>query len=197
MCVCVCVGSHLSSLHLLALLCFQKAGRGIWLLALLKLCPVPLAKFLAYTGLAKRLSFFFQIAPRSLTEVVNELTDNKDLRAVFTYIFGTYGGVDSADTMPLADGSAHCVCLWCAGNMPKDASFAMHGVLVTHYLNGAWYPKGGASEIAYHMIPIIEKAGGAVLVRAPVNRILFTSAKEACGECFHRLRGCCEFSSGG
>ncbi|KAF6720952.1 putative all-trans-retinol 13,14-reductase [Oryzias melastigma] len=31
------------------------------------------------------------------------------------------------------------------------------------------------------MIPIVEKAGGAVLVRAPVNRILFNSAKEACG----------------
>ena len=59
----------------------------------------------------------------------------------------------------------------------------MHSLLVTHYLNGAWYPKGGASEIAYHMIPIIEKAGGAVLVRAPVNRILFNDAKEAYGEC--------------
>lgn len=65
--------------------------------------------------------------------------------------------------------------------MPKDSSFAMHSLLVSHYLNGAWYPKGGASEIAYHMIPIIEKAGGAVLVRAPVNRILFNDANEAYG----------------
>lgn len=59
----------------------------------------------------------------------------------------------------------------------------MHSLLVSHYLNGAWYPKGGASEIAYHMIPIIEKAGGAVLARAPVNRILFNEAKEAYGGC--------------
>lgn len=58
----------------------------------------------------------------------------------------------------------------------------MHSLLVRHYLNGAWYPKGGASEIAYHMIPIIEKAGGAVLVRAPVNRILLNDAKEAVGK---------------
>lgn len=57
----------------------------------------------------------------------------------------------------------------------------MHSLLVSHYLNGAWYPKGGASEIAYHMIPIIEKAGGAVLVRAPVNRILFNDSNEAYG----------------
>uniref|UniRef100_A0A8C5HFC7 All-trans-retinol 13,14-reductase n=1 Tax=Gouania willdenowi TaxID=441366 RepID=A0A8C5HFC7_GOUWI len=135
----------------------KKVGRGIWLLALLKTCPVPLAKFVVYTGLAKRLSFFFQMSDRSLTDVVNELTENKDLRAVFTYIFGTYG------------------------NMPKDSSFSMHSLLVGHYLNGAWYPKGGASEIAYHMIPIVEQAGGAVLVRAHVNRILFNAANEACG----------------
>ncbi|CAL8274400.1 unnamed protein product [Lota lota] len=135
----------------------KKAGKGIWLLAFLKICPLPLAKFLVYTGLANRLSFFFKMASRSLTDVVNELTENKDLRAVFAYIFGTYGSI------------------------PKDTSFSMHSLLVRHYWNGAWYPKGGASEIAYHMIPIVEKAGGAVLVRAPVNRILFNGANEACG----------------
>ncbi|KAL2101213.1 hypothetical protein ACEWY4_002974 [Coilia grayii] len=135
----------------------KKCGRGVWAMALIKLLPSPLAKFLVYTGLAKRFFIFFQMASRSLTEVVNGLTENKDLRAVFCYIFGTYG------------------------NMPKNASFSMHSLLVCHYLHGAWYPKGGASEIAYHMIPIIEKAGGAVLVRAPVNRILFNEANEAIG----------------
>nr|XP_046187969.1 all-trans-retinol 13,14-reductase-like [Oncorhynchus gorbuscha] len=135
----------------------KKAGRSVWFLCLLKLVPVPLAKFLVYTGLANRLSFFFRMASRSVTEVVNELTENNDLRAVFSYVFGTYG------------------------NMPKDGSFSMHSLLVCHYLTGAWYPIGGASEIAYHMIPIIEKAGGAVLVRAPVNRILFNDNNEAIG----------------
>jgi len=61
----------------------------------------------------------------------------------------------------------------------------MHSLLLCHFMNGAWYPKGGASEIAYHMIPIIEKAGGAVLVRAPVNRILLNDAKEAIGNTSH------------
>uniref|UniRef100_A0A1A7XQJ3 All-trans-retinol 13,14-reductase n=1 Tax=Iconisemion striatum TaxID=60296 RepID=A0A1A7XQJ3_9TELE len=135
----------------------KKTGNGAWLLAMLKIFPIPLAKFLIYTGLVKHLSYFFKMAPRRLTDVVNELTQNKDLRAVFSYIFGTYG------------------------NAPKEASFAMHSLLTTHYLNGAWYPKGGSSQIAYHMIPIIEKAGGAVLVRAQVNRILFNQEKEACG----------------
>ncbi|XP_073713191.1 all-trans-retinol 13,14-reductase [Misgurnus anguillicaudatus] len=135
----------------------KKVGDGVWFMVLLKLLPAPLANFLVHTGLANRLSSFFRYASRSLTEVVNELTQNKDLRAVLCYIFGTYGKI------------------------PKDASFSMHCLLVRHYLSGAWYPKGGASEIAYHMIPIIEKAGGAVLVRAPVNRILLNEAKEAIG----------------
>uniref|UniRef100_A0A672RN64 All-trans-retinol 13,14-reductase n=1 Tax=Sinocyclocheilus grahami TaxID=75366 RepID=A0A672RN64_SINGR len=135
----------------------KKVANGVWFMVLLKLLPTPLAKFLVHTGLANRLSSFFRYASRSLTDVVNELTQNKDLRAVMCYIFGTYG------------------------KMPKEASFSMHSLLLCHYLNGAWYPKGGASEIAYHMIPIIEKAGGAVLVRAPVNRILLNDAKEAIG----------------
>ncbi|XP_077475291.1 all-trans-retinol 13,14-reductase-like [Stigmatopora argus] len=134
-----------------------KIGRGVWFLAVLKQLPAFLAELLVRSGLVGYVSPFFKMASRSVTEVIDGLTENKDLRAVFAYIFGTYG------------------------NMPKEASFAMHSLLVTHYLNGAWYPKGGASEIAYHMIPIIEKAGGAVLVRAPVNRILFNEAREACG----------------
>ncbi len=60
-------------------------------MVLLKLIPSPLAKFLVHTGLAVRLSSFFRYASRSLTDVVSELTQNKDLRAVMSYIFGTYG----------------------------------------------------------------------------------------------------------
>ncbi|XP_036445256.1 all-trans-retinol 13,14-reductase-like [Colossoma macropomum] len=135
----------------------KKCGQDVWMMAVLKLMPSLIAKFLVYSGLISRLSYFFRYGPRSLTEVVNGLTQNKDLRAVFCYIFGTYG------------------------NIPKEASFSMHSLLLCHYMPGAWYPKGGASEIAFHMIPIIEKAGGAVLVRAPVNRILLNDAKEAIG----------------
>lgn len=62
-------------------------------MVLLKLLPMPLAKFLVHTGLAKCLSTFFRYASRSLTDVVNELTENKDLRAVLCYIFGTYGEI--------------------------------------------------------------------------------------------------------
>lgn len=48
----------------------------------------------------------------------------------------------------------------------------MHSLIANHYLYGASYPRGGASEIAFHIIPVIEKVGGKVLVRANVSKIL-------------------------
>ena len=57
-------------------------------------------------------------------------------------------------------------------------------MLITHLQRGGSYPVGGASEIAFHMIPIIERAGGRVLVRAPVTNILVDEKGKACGKCF-------------
>ena len=37
---------------------------------------------------------------------------------------------------------------------------------------GSHYPVGGSSEIAYNILPVIEGAGGRVLVRASVTNIL-------------------------
>ncbi|KAJ8364690.1 hypothetical protein SKAU_G00135210, partial [Synaphobranchus kaupii] len=50
-----------------------------------------------------------------------------------------------------------------------------------HYKRGAYYPRGGASEIPFHIIPVIQKSGGNVLVRAPVNRILVNKDGAAYG----------------
>ena len=63
------------------------------------------------------------------------------------------------------------------GTIPKDSPFVMHAMLVNHYMYGASYPRGGASEIALHMIPVIENAGGRVLVRAPVTRLIVDNGK--------------------
>lgn len=57
----------------------------------------------------------------------------------------------------------------------------INALLIHHYKRGAWYPRGGSSEIAFHMIPVIERAGGRVLVRASVSRILLTNGR-ATGE---------------
>lgn len=37
---------------------------------------------------------------------------------------------------------------------------------------GGAYPVGGASEIAFHIIPVVEAAGGRLLVRAEVSAYL-------------------------
>ncbi|XP_006031222.1 all-trans-retinol 13,14-reductase isoform X1 [Alligator sinensis] len=124
---------------------------------ILKLLPLPVAKLLSKTGLLGWFSPFIKMAPRSLSEVVNELTTNEELRAVFCYIFPTYG------------------------TLPSNTSFSLHAILVDHFLKGGWYPSGGASEIAFHTIPIIKRAGGAVLTKAMVQNILLDSEGKAYG----------------
>lgn len=93
----------------------QRAGRGVWAVAVLKQLPAPVAKFLVYSGIANRMSDFFRMAPRSLTDVVNSLTENKDLRAVFSYIFGTYGRWYTA---------MYHSTLWCCNNVMNN--FYLH-----------------------------------------------------------------------
>ena len=55
---------------------------------------------------------------------------------------------------------------------PDEGSFAMHSLLQINYIRANHYPIGGASEIPYNMIPIIEAAGGRVLVRVRVKEII-------------------------
>ncbi|NXK28804.1 RETST reductase, partial [Arenaria interpres] len=135
----------------------KSVGRGTVLVGLLKMLPRALVALLCRSGLLPRLSPFCRLASCSLKEVVEGLTANPELRAVLSYIFPTYGVV------------------------PSKASFSMHSILVNHFLCGAWYPKGGAGEIAFHTIPVIRKTGGNVLGKAPVQRILLDSQGKACG----------------
>ena len=68
------------------------------------------------------------------------------------------------------------------GVPPKDSSFLINALLLHHYKRGAYYPRGGASEFAFNIIPVIRKAGGAVLVRAPVQRVLVDQLGSAYGQ---------------
>lgn len=58
------------------------------------------------------------------------------------------------------------------GVPPAHSAFAIHAQIVAHYLNGAWYPQGGASRIARTFEAGIERAGGAVRVAQQVTQIL-------------------------
>ncbi|XP_059812531.1 all-trans-retinol 13,14-reductase-like isoform X2 [Hypanus sabinus] len=131
--------------------------RQLPLFVIIKMIPLQLARFLIRTGIIHWFTSIFKLASTSLLDVVNDWTKNKDLRAVICYCCGDYGV------------------------MPRDASVVMHAVVAQHYQKGAWYPKGGASEIAFHIIPVIRKSGGDVLVRAPVRRILVNDEGAAYG----------------
>uniref|UniRef100_W5N617 Amine oxidase domain-containing protein n=1 Tax=Lepisosteus oculatus TaxID=7918 RepID=W5N617_LEPOC len=131
------------------------AARKTHYLASLKLVPLWLALFLIKTRLVHCFSSIFRMSATSHTEVLNTLTSNKDLHVIFSYFF--YG-------VP-----------------PKDSSCTINTLLLQHYKRGAYYPRGGASEIPFHIIPVIQKAGGAVLVRAPVQRILVNQEGAAYG----------------
>lgn len=57
------------------------------------------------------------------------------------------------------------------GVPPNDSSILINALLLQHYKRGAYYIKGGASEIPFHIIRTIQKYGGNCLVRAPVTQI--------------------------
>jgi all-trans-retinol 13,14-reductase len=75
------------------------------------------------------------------------------------------------------------------GLPPERSAFLAHAVLVSHYLNGGYYPVGGASAIAQAIIPAIEDAGGKVLVRREVERILLDGKLASGVEARHRKGG--------
>jgi all-trans-retinol 13,14-reductase len=123
------------------------------LLGVMKLAPRWFSRLLVWSGLLKRW-FPVEVLGRSLQEVLDSHFSDPDLKAVLAYAFGDYG------------------------TAPKEASFLMHAILTRHFMYGAYYPRGGASEIAFQIIPTIERAGGRVLVRAPVREILLNDARD-------------------
>ncbi|XP_007947076.1 all-trans-retinol 13,14-reductase [Orycteropus afer afer] len=132
-------------------------SRGVFHAIVLKILPLPVAQLLTKSGLLTRFSPFLHASTQSLSEVLQQLPASPELQAVLSYIFPTYGVT------------------------PSHTTFAMHALLVDHYLKGAFYPRGGSSEIAFHTIPVIQRAGGAVLTRATVQSVLLDSAGKACG----------------
>ena len=66
------------------------------------------------------------------------------------------------------------------GLPPAQSAFALHAMIASHYASGAYYPIGGAGSIASAVRPIIEAAGGQVLLNHSVEEILL-EGKRAVG----------------
>ena len=109
-----------------------------------KALPSPLASL---AGGLMRMPYL-RWAQRTTRAVLSELTRNRELIGVLAAQWGDYG-------LP-----------------PAQSSFAVHAMIVEHYLNGAFYPVGGASSIAAAMVPLIENAGGSVATSAEVAGIV-------------------------
>jgi len=66
--------------------------------------------------------------------------------------------------------------------MPSKTPFVIHAWLTDHMTRtDGYYPHGGASEIAFQIIPGIERVGGAVLAQGRVGEIMYEKGT-VCGE---------------
>ena len=100
---------------------------------------------------------FRAFSDRTVSEVLGDLTANTELRAVLCGHFGDY-------------------CL-----APARTSFAMHAMLIRHYIDGASFPVGGSARLAETTAEVICGAQGAVLVAADVASVLLDDDGKAGG----------------
>ena len=63
------------------------------------------------------------------------------------------------------------------GLPPSRSAFVTHAIIVNHYLDGAWYPVGGAGEIAKAASSVIRATGGELLAAHEVTKIILENGK--------------------
>ncbi|PAA68268.1 hypothetical protein BOX15_Mlig000903g3 [Macrostomum lignano] len=127
----------------------DRLKRGSKLYWGLKLLPLPLARLLIKSGLCGLFSAYFRYLHISLKQYLDQHISSESLKSTLAYCFGDYG------------------------TPPGETSVVLHALLLNHFLRqGGFYPIGGPSEISFCSVPVIEKAGGRALVRAPVSSIV-------------------------
>jgi all-trans-retinol 13,14-reductase len=91
---------------------------------------------------------FNKFALKTTYEVLRGITDNEKLISVLCAQCGNYG---------LA---------------PRKSSFAIHATVINHFIDGGYYPVGGADQIYKRMIDVFYENGGELLVKANVEDIV-------------------------
>jgi len=91
---------------------------------------------------------FLRWASRTTSNVLANITDNRELTGVLAGQWGDYG-------LP-----------------PAESSFGVHAIIAAHYFGGASYPVGGATRIAETIAPLIQRHGGNVVVSAEVAQVI-------------------------
>ncbi len=95
--------------------------------------------------LRKRYSKFSQ---KTTYQVLNEITKNQRLIAVLCAQCGNYG------------------------LSPKNSSFGAHAMVIGHFLEGGYYPIGGADQICEKTLEVFTAHGGKVYINADVSKII-------------------------
>jgi len=103
-----------------------------------------LPDILFYNYLSRK---FLKYSDKTTYEILSKITNNEKLIGVLCGQWGDYGLT------------------------PKKSSFAIHSMIVNHYMDGASYPIGGSRMISENIIPIIENNGGKVIVSTGVKNI--------------------------
>ena len=85
---------------------------------------------------------------KTTEEVLDGFTNNQKLKSLLSAIWGYYGSV------------------------PHESSFGIHALVVRHFWNGGYYPKGGSATIAQSLLKTINGAGGDCVVRAKVKSLI-------------------------
>ena len=96
---------------------------------------------------------FHEFSDKTTYQALRALTDNEKLIKVLTGQYGDYG-------LP-----------------PKQSSFSMHASVARHYFGGGNFPIGGSSQIVKTIDPVIESAGGTILISAEVENIIIEKNK--------------------
>lgn len=93
---------------------------------------------------------------RTSVQVLEQMVSDPKLRAVLMAQRANYGGTSAGLT-----------------------SFGVHAMVMRHYFKGAYYPVGGAKAFADALVPVIEKAGGEVRLKAKVRAVVIEKGRAA------------------
>ncbi|XP_057369707.1 all-trans-retinol 13,14-reductase-like isoform X2 [Daphnia carinata] len=119
-----------------------------------KLLPLWFVNVLQFFRLPRLLSDFYTLGERSVYGTVESCVKNKDLKFLLSYPSNGF-------LVP-----------------PNRVSLSMMALLHVHCCEyGSCYPIGGASEMPFRIIPVIERSGGRVLMKANVSQILTERGK--------------------
>ncbi len=104
-------------------------------------------------GLSKILGPIFRWVQRPLSkkttfEVLSSITDNLELIAALCAQCGNYG------------------------LSPKESSFASHCIVINHFMEGGYYPRGGSNSIHETIIDHLGLLGVQVFIKAKVEKII-------------------------